>query len=874
MNLSLEHGNSDGSPLAYVCLGTSSGRASATTDAAFRFGKLGFDLVEQRGLLRFKAPRLLLLRRPGHPLGRTRRAAASSCCGARSTRRSRPATSSSRPTRCNAWSRSCSLTGDPLAEVQRDRRGRRSRSSRKAKFGLVRGRPHRRSSSSSGTLRGIDPSFGVVRRRRTSTSRPFEQRLEGDPSLAIAAAGTGSASCRARFCAGDYAAALEAAARGRGPLWTRRRSPRSPSTTSTRALARAAALRRRAGRRAAPAPARRSPSTTGSCRSGPRAARRTSRTAPRCVGAELARLRGDGDEAMRLYEEAIRSARDSGFVHNEAIAYEAAARFYRARGLALFADAYLREARDRYLRWGADGKVRDLERRHPQLVEARPLRRRRRPLALRAEQLDLLSVVKASQTISGVMVRERLSRTLLRLVLEAGGARRAWSSRGRGRARGRGGGPLRSPRRRPAPSGRPARGPSRSRSSGMCSGPRSGCSSTTRPRTPAGSPATSTWRAPAPARCCACPFAGRRRSSALLYLENDLVPGRLHARAPAGARAARRAGGDLPGERALLGTRARRPSRGGGRRAASASCSSEATALMSSTARLRRDVRRADPAVRALVRRLGDHRSRSTGTRTVRVAGAHRDPREGAAAARAVGALPGAASARPRRRRPFSRAAGPSLLPDISDDDIRALHGRRAPRRAHRPARNPQRHRRAARRARHAARRADARRLRRPDGSGRPTSSWRWRSAAARRWPSTMLACCARRSRRCGCATSSCPWRRTSYARRSPPSCSRSIGCSATAAEAAAPARGADTQPRIACDTAPSGCSSSPNELLDVTRIEQGCLDLAPDEVELGALAAEVVEELRARSRRGRLRGARRRRRPVVGCGIARASSR
>ena len=46
-------------------------------------------------------------------------------------------------------------------------------------------------------------------------------------------------------------------------------------------------------------------------------------------------------------------------------------------------------------------------------------------IALHSDQLDLISVTKASQTISGVMVREELLRTLLRLVLEASGARRA-----------------------------------------------------------------------------------------------------------------------------------------------------------------------------------------------------------------------------------------------------------------------------------------------------------------------------------------------------------------------------------------------------------------------------------------------------------------
>ena len=111
-------------------------------------------------------------------------------------------------------------------------------------------------------------------------------------------------------------------------------------------------------------------------------------------------------------------------MHNEAVAHETAARFYRGRGFAFIADGYLREAVDRYLRWGADGKVGQLESQHPQLVEPRPLGATA-TLALRPEQLDLLAVIKASQTISGVMVQKDLLGTLLQVVLEEGGARRA-----------------------------------------------------------------------------------------------------------------------------------------------------------------------------------------------------------------------------------------------------------------------------------------------------------------------------------------------------------------------------------------------------------------------------------------------------------------
>jgi hypothetical protein len=141
------------------------------------------------------------------------------------------------------------------------------------------------------------------------------------------------------------------------------------------------------------------------------------------VAAEAARIEGRDLDAERLYEQAIRSAHEQGFVQNEGLAYELAAQFYSARGFELFADTYLREARACYARWGADGKVKQLDQHYPQLVEARPLE----PtvtFAARAEQLDLLSVIKASQSISRTILLPNLQETLMRIVLEHAGAQR------------------------------------------------------------------------------------------------------------------------------------------------------------------------------------------------------------------------------------------------------------------------------------------------------------------------------------------------------------------------------------------------------------------------------------------------------------------
>lgn len=122
-------------------------------------------------------------------------------------------------------------------------------------------------------------------------------------------------------------------------------------------------------------------------------------------------------------EKAIRSARLNGFVHNEAVAYELAAQFYRTRGFATIADAYLRNARYCYLRWGADGKVQQLDRLYPHLAAAE----RQRPAEATGslvQHLDVASVVKASQALSSEIVLPELIERLVRIAVEHAGAER------------------------------------------------------------------------------------------------------------------------------------------------------------------------------------------------------------------------------------------------------------------------------------------------------------------------------------------------------------------------------------------------------------------------------------------------------------------
>jgi PAS domain S-box-containing protein len=140
------------------------------------------------------------------------------------------------------------------------------------------------------------------------------------------------------------------------------------------------------------------------------------------VAAEVARVEGGELDAERLYEEAIRLAHEHGFIQNEGLANELAARFYAARGFQTIAQAYLRNARYCYLRWGALGKVTQLDRLYPHLRDEQASSPFVATAGSPVEQLDLAAVIKASQAVSREIMPEALIETLMRVVVEEAGA--------------------------------------------------------------------------------------------------------------------------------------------------------------------------------------------------------------------------------------------------------------------------------------------------------------------------------------------------------------------------------------------------------------------------------------------------------------------
>ena len=141
------------------------------------------------------------------------------------------------------------------------------------------------------------------------------------------------------------------------------------------------------------------------------------------VLAEIARLEKRDANALQLYEQATNLAREHGFVQNEGLAHELAAQYYLAHGLETAGYAHLRNARNCYDRWGALGKVKQLDERYPHLHEER-LPTSTASMVTPVGQLDAATVVKASQVISSEIVLSKLIEKLMRIAVEHAGADR------------------------------------------------------------------------------------------------------------------------------------------------------------------------------------------------------------------------------------------------------------------------------------------------------------------------------------------------------------------------------------------------------------------------------------------------------------------
>jgi PAS domain S-box-containing protein len=419
VNLSLEYGNSDGSCFAYVWLGMILGPHFADYGTGFRFGRLGYELVEKRGLRRYQARAYMSFGNLVMPWTRHIRT------GRELVRRAFDAANkvgdlTFAAYSCNNLNTNLLACGDPLGDVQREAENGLE-FARKAQFGLV----IDIIAAQLGlirTLRGLTPEFGSFNDQGFDESR-FEHHLKSDPHLALPECWYWIRKLQARVYANDGASALDAAAKAQEILWT------SPSFFEMAEYHFYGALARAVQHDAASSTERHQHLEALSAHH-----KQLQVWAQNCpenfanraalVAAEMARIEGRSLDAMQLYEQAIESAHEFGFVQNEALADEAAAEFYQGRGFETIAHAYLRNARNCYQRWGALGKVKQLDTLHPHLRQERTSTSSATTIGTPVRQLDVETVIKASQALSSEIVLTKLIERLMRIAVEHAGAER------------------------------------------------------------------------------------------------------------------------------------------------------------------------------------------------------------------------------------------------------------------------------------------------------------------------------------------------------------------------------------------------------------------------------------------------------------------
>jgi PAS domain S-box-containing protein len=420
VNLSLERGNSDGSCFAYIYFGMIAGERFGGYEIGVRLGQLGYDLVEKRGLRRFQARAYLSLGDLVIPWTKHVRTARDLIDRAFDTA-NRIGDLTFAAYSCFSLNANLLAAGDPLVDTHRETENGLEFAQR-TRFGLVIDTITAQLYLIR-TLRGLTPKFGCFNDAQFDELR-FERHLANDPRLAFAECRYWIRKLQARFLAADYSSAIQASSNVQRLLWTSRFTLfEGAEYEFYSALSHAAVWD------SATADEQRHhfKAVTGHYKQlGVWAANCPENFVTRValVSAEIARIEGRDLDAMRFYEQAYRCARENGFIHIEGVANEVAARFYLARGFERIAHAYLREARYRYLDWGADGKVRQLDELYPHLRKEETLPAPTSTIGAPVERLDLATIVKVSQAVSGEIVLEKLIDTLMRSAIEHAGAER------------------------------------------------------------------------------------------------------------------------------------------------------------------------------------------------------------------------------------------------------------------------------------------------------------------------------------------------------------------------------------------------------------------------------------------------------------------
>ena len=216
VNLSLAHGNSDASCFAYVWFAIIAGPRFGNYKDGFRFGSLGYQLVQQRGLKRYEARTYMSFGNLVIPWAKHARSGRDLILRAFDVA-NRIGDLTFAAYCCDSLNSNSLTVGDPLEETQ-SQAEKGLEFAKKWRFGfvvdlisvqlaLVR------------NLRGLTSSFGSFNYNEFDEAQ-FEDHLKTNPVFALPECWYFARKAQARFLAGDYESAMDASIKAQRVAWT------------------------------------------------------------------------------------------------------------------------------------------------------------------------------------------------------------------------------------------------------------------------------------------------------------------------------------------------------------------------------------------------------------------------------------------------------------------------------------------------------------------------------------------------------------------------------------------------------------------------------------------------------------------------------